>query len=212
MKKELQNLRENYTKGALLKEEVASNPLDQFEAWFNDYKKTKVKDANAFILATADAQGKVSSRVLLLKGIDQGGFEFYTNYQSKKGKQMAANLQVSLTFYWPELERQVRVEGAVEKLSKEESDTYFKSRPYESQIGAWVSPQSKEIKERKVLQKREKELKEKYPNKVPRPAHWGGYRVLPAMVEFWQGRPSRLHDRIVYQKKGEQWKTARLAP
>ncbi len=212
MKEELQDLRENYQKGTLELAEVADQPLDQFKAWFSAYKKTEPKDANAFILATASSEGRVSSRVLLLKGVDKGGFEFYTNYQSHKGQQMAENAWVSLTFFWPELEQQIRVEGKVGKMTEEESEAYFKSRPLGSQIGAWVSPQSTEIASREELEKRQKHYKEKFGNEVPRPPHWGGYRVMPERVEFWQGRPSRLHDRIQYIKKGEQWETVRLAP
>ena len=212
MKEELQNLRENYTQGNLNEQEVAPNPLDQFKTWFNQYKEAEPKDANAVVLATADAKGVVSSRVLLLKGVDKGGFEFYTNYNSHKGEQLAQNPQASLTFYWPELERQVRVEGAVEKMTDEESDAYFQSRPYASKIGAWTSPQSEEINSRAELEQREKQFKDKYPTEVPKPPHWGGYRLTPLKVEFWQGRPSRLHDRVLYQKKGEQWITTRLAP
>jgi pyridoxamine 5'-phosphate oxidase len=212
MKEELQKLRENYTQGNLDQHEVAANPLDQFKTWFSQYQKAEPKDANAVILATADAHGVVSSRVLLLKGIDKGGFEFYSNYKSNKGKQLAENPNASLTFYWPELEQQVRVEGAVEKMTNEESDNYFQSRPYASKIGAWTSPQSAEIVGREELEQREEMYQKKYPANVPKPPHWGGYRLMPLKVEFWQGRPSRLHDRVLYKKKGEQWITTRLAP
>lgn len=213
MKKELQNARENYEQGALFESELLKNPLDQFKVWYQQYQEKDVKDPNAFTLATATAQGRVSSRVLLLKGIDQGGFEFYSNYKSEKAKHMAQNPWVSLNFFWHELERQVRVEGMVEKMTEHEAAEYFASRPRASKIGAWVSPQSERVESREFLEKRQVEMEKRFENtEVPKPPHWGGYRVMPVMVEFWQGRPSRLHDRLQYTKTESGWQIERLAP
>ena len=215
MKEKLQNTRRSYERGQLDYEHIAADPLQQFARWYNDYEQAQADDPNACLLSTADAQGRVTARVILLKGIDQGAFEFYTNYRSEKGRQLAENPQAALTFYWPEQERQIRIEGLVEKLSPAESDRYFASRPRGSQLGAWVSPQSEAIQSRQVLDQRLKAVKAQYGEKelVPRPPHWGGYRLKPRRLEFWQGRPSRLHDRMVYEQRADKsWEVDRLAP
>lgn len=212
MKKELQDQRKDYQAAALNEEQLAADPIAQFTRWYQEYKEQSPQDPNAFILATSDAQGQASARVLLLKGIDQGGFEFYTNYQSDKGKAMAERPLVAMCFYWPELERQVRIEGKVAPLSEAESTAYFKSRPHGSQVGAWVSPQSEVISGRDFLEARAQEYAARYPDEVPKPPHWGGYRLMPERIEFWQGRSSRLHDRLRYRLEGETWIIERLAP
>ncbi|MEA5139504.1 pyridoxamine 5'-phosphate oxidase [Arcicella rigui] len=206
-------LRENYTKGSLDVEDVNASPLEQFKKWFHEAIESKLPEPNAMLVSTVSADGKPSARVVLLKGIDEG-FTFYTNYLSRKGAELAENPHACITFFWVELERQVRIEGKMEKVSAEESDAYFQVRPLGSQIGAWVSNQSMVIESREVLEEREKHLKEKFGNEpIPRPPHWGGYRLIPEYVEFWQGRPSRLHDRIAYTKLEEHtWKIERLSP
>lgn len=212
MKEKLQQTRQSYEQGALDAQDMSGDPLVQFQRWYEDYEKSQERDPNACLLATADREGRVTCRVLLLKGLDGGGMEFYTNYESEKAQQLEDNPQAALTFFWPELERQVRVEGSVEKLSASESDAYFYSRPRGSQLGAWTSPQSERIASREELEKRAQEVENQFPHEVPRPQHWGGYRLKPRRVEFWQGRPSRLHDRLCYQRSGEEWELFRLAP
>jgi len=213
MSKELQNTRKDYTQDVLDKNHVLSNPVEQFAVWYNEYTKTEAVDPNSMTLSTINFAGRPTSRIVLLKGITNGGFEFYTNYNSHKGKEMAANNWVCLNFFWPELERQIRIEGRVEKVSEEESDAYFDSRPLGSRIGAWASPQSEVIESRDMLDEQLKKYTEEFANGVKRPSHWGGYRVIPDRVEFWQGRASKLHDRLVYtlQPNGE-WMIDRLAP
>jgi pyridoxamine 5'-phosphate oxidase len=213
MKEKLQNQRVDYQKGALSIDQVNKDPLQQFQDWYEQFELSKPKDPNAFVLATAGNDGIPHARVLLLKGVDQGGFEFYTNYESAKGQELAENPQASMCFFWSEQERQVRVEGKVVKLRPEESTAYFHSRPHGSQVGAWVSPQSKEIADRKVLEDRAQHYADKYAEEVPRPPHWGGYRLMPNRIEFWQGRSSRLHDRILYTLQADgSWQLSRLAP
>jgi pyridoxamine 5'-phosphate oxidase len=215
MKEKLQNTRRSYEQGLLSFEDMAANPLQQFTRWYADYEKAQGDDPNACLLSTADNQGRVTARVILLKGVDRGGFEFYTNYRSQKGRQLSENPQAALTFYWPQQERQIRIEGWVERLPEEESDGYFKSRPRGSQLGAWVSPQSEAIESRRVLDQRLKAVQAQYGamEVVPRPPHWGGYRLNPLLIEFWQGRPSRLHDRMVYEQRTDKsWGLNRLAP
>ena len=213
MKKELQNAREDYRQEVLEISSVDKDPLKQFKIWLKEYQKIRIRDFNAMVLSTVN-DNKPTSRVVLLKGIDKGGLEFYTNYTSNKGKEIAANPHVSLNFYWPELERQVRVDGRAEKLTVVESDEYFATRPEDSKIGAWASDQSSEIKSRLELEEKVKEYGKKFQNDIPRPASWGGYRVMPVYFEFWQGRLSRLHDRIVYEQHKEdgEWQLKRLAP
>lgn len=212
--KTLSEIRTDYQAATLNEGDVLSSPFQQFDKWFREALEAEVLEVNAMTLATATPDGKPSARVVLLKGLDEGGFTFFTNYHSDKGQMLAANPYAALTFFWPELERQVRIEGEIEKVSHEESDEYFASRPKGSQIGAWVSEQSHIIKSREELDKRLEELTIQYENEpVVRPPHWGGYRLLPSSVEFWQGRPSRLHDRLKYTKGNEGfWKLDRLSP
>lgn len=213
MKKELQDTRKDYSKDELNVNVVAADAVDQFIKWYKEYQDSQAIDPNAMCLSTVNADGKPSSRIVLLKGISNGGFEFYTNYNSEKGQDMSNNPYVCLNFFWPELERQIRVEGTVEKLSEEESDEYFFSRPLESRIGAWASPQSTPIQGREELEEKLNHYRNEFGDKPPRPPHWGGYRVMPLRIEFWQGRPSRLHDRISYTMENNgEWKIQRLAP
>ena len=213
MNNELQNMRQDYSSSSLTKADVLSNPIDQFSAWFNQYSTCAKHDANAMVLSTVGANNRPSSRVVLLKGISNGGFEFYTNYQSHKAHDISVNNLVSLVFFWPELERQVRVEGKAEKLSEAESDAYFKERPRGSKIGAWTSPQSQVVLNRQMLEDRMAEMEKKFKAEIERPDNWGGYRVVTDSIEFWQGRSNRLHDRIIYIKgENESWDIKRLAP
>jgi len=205
-------LRKNYTLGQLSETEVSADPLLLFQLWFDQAIKAQCPEPNSMTLATADAMGNPSARIVLLKGADQNGFTFFTNYESQKGKELAARPQAALLFHWHELERQVRIKGKVERVTSAESDDYYHSRPPASRIGAWASPQSAEIPNREFLEEAEKRLKEKFGDAPPRPEHWGGYRLHPTDIEFWQGRPSRLHDRILYRLDGGEWKITRLAP
>ncbi|MEY3418250.1 MAG: hypothetical protein RJA46_21 [Pseudomonadota bacterium] len=205
-------LRKNYTFGQLSETEVPPNPLSLFQLWFDQAVKAECPEPNSMTLATADAAGNPSARIVLLKGADEAGFTFFTNYESQKGKDLAVRPQAALLFHWHELERQVRIKGLVERVSPTESDEYFHSRPAASRIGAWASPQSTEIPNREFLEEAEKRFAADFGDKPPRPDHWGGYRLHPTEIEFWQGRPSRLHDRIHYQLDGAQWRIARLAP
>jgi len=210
----LENLREDYTASTLSENGTKADPMKQFEAWFDEAQKANVPEPNAMTLATATQDGRPSARIVLLKGVYNDGFVFYTNYLSRKGKEIAKNPVAALTFFWPSLERQVRIEGTIEKITKEQSERYFHSRPKESQIGAMASPQSQEIDGRDGLEKKWDELATEYADKeVPKPSYWGGYIVKPRLVEFWQGRTSRLHDRILYKKiDNKNWKKVRLAP
>lgn len=212
MKKELQDAREDYQKHFLEKDKVKKDAIGQFKDWLGDYRAVATVDFNAMTLSTVSQEGFPSSRVVLLKGLGHDSFEFFTNYTSQKGQEMEANPQVALCFYWPALERQVRVQGVVEKLSPQESDEYFATRPHGSRVGAWASPQSEVVDGRAEVEDAWKSFEEKFGEEVPRPPHWGGYRVIPSRVEFWQGRRSRLHDRILYTRAQQGWTIERLAP
>ncbi len=206
-------IRQDYTMQTLSESDVNVNPITQFEIWFEDALKSKVMEPNAMSLSTVSAANEPSVRIILLKGIQNGKFRFYTNYDSRKGSDIASNPKVSLMFFWTELERQVRIQGVASKMDEEDSEKYFHSRPVGSQIGAMASPQSQVILGREELEEREKNLKEEFKDKtIPKPSHWGGYEVNPSELEFWQGRASRLHDRIRYRQSDSSWKIERLAP
>jgi pyridoxamine 5'-phosphate oxidase len=213
MQQSIADIRKEYSALSLKASEVDANPIDQFLNWFDMALNAEIMEPNAMTLSTIEGN-KPTSRIVLLKGIENEQFVFYTNYNSSKGKQMATSPNVALNFFWPELERQVRIEGNASKVNADTSEAYFKSRPRGSQIGAWVSPQSETIESREILEKRLEEIELKFKNiEVERPPHWGGYTVKPTMLEFWQGRPSRLHDRIQYSLlDSNKWKIERLAP
>jgi len=208
------DLRKDYTLQGLSETDADPNPFKQFQIWFDQTLAAQLPEPNAMTLATATSDGKPSARMVLLKNFDERGFVFYTNYRSHKGQELADNPQAALVFWWAELERQVRIEGCVEKVSDQESDEYFHSRPLNSRLGAWVSEQSQAIASREFLELRLQELKTQYENQdVPRPTHWGGFRVIPTVIEFWQGRPSRLHDRLNYRRlDDDNWLIERLSP
>jgi pyridoxamine 5'-phosphate oxidase len=213
MNRDLHDYRKSYEKGELLLENSALNPMDQFKTWFKEVEDAGgVAEPNAMTVATLGTDGFPKSRIVLLKELDADGFVFYTNYTSEKGESIAHHNKVGISFFWPNLERQVIIKGDIEKVSTERSDTYFNARPKDSQLGAWVSDQSSVIAGREVLEDKMKALKATYEGKdIPRPAHWGGYIVKPISIEFWQGRPSRLHDRILYRLENNQWIKERLA-
>ncbi|MBD2701709.1 pyridoxamine 5'-phosphate oxidase [Spirosoma sp. BT702] len=213
MSSDISHLRNEYTLAGLDVADVLPDPIAQFQNWFDAAVQAKVPEPNAMHLNTVTPEGRPDGRIVLLKGVSEAGFVFFTNYESRKGQELIAHPFASLTFFYPDLERQIRVEGRGEKVSSEESDTYFNSRPRGSQIGAWASHQSSVIPNRDVLEIRQHELETQFANQtIPRPTYWGGFRIVPDVVEFWQGRPSRLHDRIRYRKEGESWVIERLSP
>ena len=208
------DLRRNYTLAGFSEADAAISPIDQFKIWFQQAVDANLTEPNAMTLATISSEGKPSARIVLLKDVDDRGFVFFTNYESVKGQHLLENPQAALVFFWIELERQVRVEGKAEKVSSAESDAYFSTRPRGSQLGAWVSKQTEVIASREVLQSKLEELEPKYADKeIPRPPHWGGFRLIPSEFEFWQGRPNRLHDRLRYRlAENGNWIRERLSP
>ncbi|SOD79678.1 pyridoxamine 5'-phosphate oxidase [Spirosoma fluviale] len=209
----ISKLRNEYTLNGLDAADVSPDPIAQFKEWFDAALGAAVPEPNAMHVSTVSKDGRPDGRIVLLKDVSDAGFVFYTNYESRKGRELTEHPFATLTFFYPELERQIRIEGRVEKVAPSESDDYFNSRPRGSQIGAWVSHQSAVIDSRDVLETRQRELIEQFDGQpIPRPPHWGGFRVVPDVLEFWQGRPSRLHDRIRYRKEGENWLIERLSP
>jgi pyridoxamine 5'-phosphate oxidase len=211
--KKIQDIRRNYKQKSLDVKDVKLCPFDQFDSWFNEMMKSDLLEPTAFILATSDKNAKPSARALLMKGYDGGGFYFYTNYESRKGKELAENNQAAMLFFWPELERQIRIEGKVKKVSEEESFSYFKSRPFKSKVGAWASNQSTVISSRMTIVKKFFQYLIKFHSKdIPLPPYWGGYKLIPNAFEYWQGRENRLHDRVSYRLEKDTWITERLSP
>ena len=207
------SLRKEYTRAGLNEADVAPDPISQFHRWFEETLAANLHEPNAMIVATATRDGHPSARTVLLKGYDERGFVFYTNYEGRKAEEIEANPRCALLFYWGELERQVRIEGRAGRISGEESDAYFASRPRGSRLGAWASEQSRPVENRSVLEERVRSLEAEYEEReIPRPPFWGGYRVEPDLIEFWQGRENRLHDRLVYRRNGGVWKMERLQP
>ncbi len=212
---ELADIRKDYKLATLNEADADASPFMQFENWFGEAVAAKVNEPNAMTLATVNGEGKPSARIVLIKDFDNRGATFFTNYESRKGSEIAQNRHAALLFFWPELERQIRLEGITEKVSAEESDAYYQMRPLGSRIGAWASPQSCVLASREALERRVDEFTRTFANAAnqqPRPPHWGGYRLIPTMFEFWQGRASRLHDRLRYQLEADSWVIERLAP
>jgi pyridoxamine 5'-phosphate oxidase len=210
---DVSSLRKEYTRAGLNKTDVHPDPIVQFHEWFEKVIDADLHEPNAMILATVTADGKPSARTVLLKGYDERGFIFYTNYEGRKANEIEANPRCSILFYWGELERQVRIEGRASRLSGEESDAYFASRPRGSRLAAWASEQSSPVENRSVLEERVRALEDEYEGReIPRPPFWGGYRVEPNTIEFWQGRENRLHDRLVYRREDGAWRIERLQP
>ena len=213
MNTSIADIRKDYKLASFDETDAAANPINQFTNWWNDATKSNIDEVNAMTLATVTPKNTPSARIVLLKGYDEKGFVFFSNYLSDKGKELSNNPTAALVFFWKELERQVRIEGVVEKVSEQESDEYFNSRPASSRIGAWASHQSAIIEYRQVIEQNvEKYTEAVGGDNIPRPDHWGGYRVMPTLIEFWQGRSSRLHDRIQYRKVEQAWIKERLAP
>jgi len=213
MKKNIADIRQEYKRASLLEAEIGDNPLVVFNKWLEDAIKADVPEPTAMTVATSTFEGKPSARMMLLKGADDNGFAFLTNYESRKARQLAQNPFAALVFFWPQLERQVRIEGKVSKVSAKESDRYFKTRPIGSRIGAWASPQSQVIPNRRYLENLKSDYQEEFAKRdVNRPDNWGGYTLTPNLIEFWQGRPDRLHDRLQYRLENEIWVLERLAP
>lgn len=208
----LADLRRDYKLAALSETDVAATPLGQFDKWFKEALNAALPEPNAMTLATCDSQARPSARIVLIKEYDERGFVFFTNYESHKGQDLTANNRAALLFFWPELERQIRIQGRVEKISAAMSDDYYITRPLASRIGAWASPQSQVLPSRTALEARVSAFEAEYGENPPRPAHWGGYRVVPQVLEFWQGRRDRLHDRIQYRLNNGKWNIERLAP
>ncbi|CAG9169433.1 pyridoxamine 5'-phosphate oxidase [Cupriavidus pampae] len=210
---QLADLRRQFVLGALSETDVADDPIAQFQRWFDEAVVAKMPDPNAMTLATVNAEGQPSARIVLLKGVDASGFTFFTNYESRKGGDLLHNPRAALLFHWVQLERQVRIEGEVHKVDDAESDAYFLSRPLGSRLGAWASEQSREVAGREVLEAREADFRARFGDDPPRPPHWGGYRLVPHWIEFWQGRASRLHDRIGFRRQDDgSWNIVRLSP
>jgi len=211
---DIQNIRSEYLAASLSETDTNADPIKQFDKWFNEALKAEVTEPTAMTLATATTDGRPSARIVLLKGFNNEGFVFYTNYLSRKGKEIGKNPLGSLLFFWAGLERQVRIEGVIEKVSREDSEHYFHSRPRASQLGAIASPQSQEIADRDILESKFNQAEAQYGDQeIPKPSFWGGYILKPRLIEFWQGRSSRLHDRILYKKvDNKNWKKVRLAP
>lgn len=209
---DLAQLRVDYKRAALSERDAVPNPFDQFARWFDEAVAAAIPEPNAMTLATVDGAGRPAARIVLLKGIDARGLVFHTNYESRKGREIAANPHVALLFFWVELERQVRIDGTAERASAAESDAYFGARPRGSQISAWASPQSAPVPDRAWLEARVAAVEARFASDVPRPPYWGGVRVVPSRFEFWQGRASRLHDRLVWSREGDRWTIERLAP
>ena len=205
------DLRQSYEKGTLLEQDAKASPYEQFGLWFEQALEQNVPEPNAMTLATADAQGRPSARIVLLKGFGDSGFVFYTNYNSRKGQDLSVQPWACLNFFWQQLERQVRINGRIDKVSAQESDEYFHSRPLGSRLGAWVSAQSQPTT-LAALEANTAAVQQKFGEQPPRPPHWGGYRLAPEYFEFWQGRPSRLHDRLTYQRSGTSWALERISP
>lgn len=213
MQHDIASLRKEYKREELTEESVAANPFDQFRAWFDEALASQLPEPTAMTLATADERGVPSARTVLLKGLDDAGFVWYTNYASAKGQCLEHNPVAAILFFWPELERQIRISGSVDRVARDESEAYFHSRPRESQLGAWASNQSTVVASRDELEVSYAEMQARFADgEIPLPPSWGGYRLRPTSIEFWQGRPSRMHDRIRYRKEGSLWVRERLAP
>ena len=206
------DLRQEYMRAGLSEAQADADPLRQFERWFEDALRAKLPLPNAMTLATVTAAGAPSARIVLLKGVEQGGFVFYTNYLSRKGRELDRSARACLLLLWSDLERQVRIDGVVQKVTSAESDAYYATRPLGARLSAWASSQSEKVDSRKVLETSMEDTKRRYGETPPRPPHWGGYRVVPQEIEFWQGRADRLHDRLVYRRHGDSWVIERLSP